>query len=177
MPFPKRIFNLSGWLLVTARSVLPSRLKSPGAINLGKFPALTGDPRAWEKLPSPFPKRMETLALLSFEKARSGLPSPLKFATTTKVGRCTEVIGEPGAWAKLAPQPAGCCIGEDIEGAMGSLKSAGIAGSASGKKSTSFFNSTVGNNCGAVGKLSELTPLLKAVKLKPITVSAKTNQP
>ena len=64
----------------TAKSGLPSPLKSPTAATLiGTCPTVSL-PAGW-KVPSPFPTSTDRLLEGSFVTAKSGLPSPLKWAT------------------------------------------------------------------------------------------------
>src|SRR5205814_478249 len=71
--------------LATARSCLPSPLKSPTATELALPPApkLVGAP----KLPAPSPNKIDTLFELLLATARSCLPSPLKSPPATELGR------------------------------------------------------------------------------------------
>src|SRR2546427_12897714 len=75
---------LAELMLATARSCLPSPLKSPTATEKGLVPA----PKlaAALKLPAPSPKKIDTLAELKLATARSCLPSPLKSPTATEKG-------------------------------------------------------------------------------------------
>src|SRR5271156_6774863 len=68
-------------LFATARSSLPSRLKSPTASELG--PDSTLKSRAVWKVPSPLPNRMLTFPPSLLATAKSSLPSPLKSPTAT----------------------------------------------------------------------------------------------
>ncbi len=87
-PLPRRMLTVPGAfeaplpaVLSTARSGLPSPLKSPTAMPCGLAPTevLTGA----AKPPLPLPSRIETLLPFWFAVARSILPSPLKSAATT----------------------------------------------------------------------------------------------
>src|SRR6266849_1444666 len=70
-----------------ATSRLPSPSKSPTATDLGVSPAakMSG---AWKE-PSPFPRRMLTLALAELATTRSSTPSPLKSPTSAAAGEST----------------------------------------------------------------------------------------
>src|SRR5436309_7499474 len=83
-PSPKKIDTLAELKLATARSCLPSPLKSPTATEKGLVPA----PKlvAALKLPAPSPKKIDTLFELKLATARSCLPSPLKSPTATEKG-------------------------------------------------------------------------------------------
>src|SRR2546426_659228 len=94
---PKRMLTPA---FVTAKSSLPSPLKSPTASDPGPS---TPEFNAGLKVPSPLPSSMLTLLLPAFATARSSLPSPLKFPATTEAGddpartydvlRATEEVG------------------------------------------------------------------------------------
>src|SRR5258708_19102448 len=68
--------------LATARSSLPSQLKSPTATDreLDPAPKSTAGP----KVPSPLPSSTETLFEPTLATAKSSSPSPLKSPTTTE---------------------------------------------------------------------------------------------
>ncbi len=68
----------------TAKSDLPSLLKSPTVTELGKLP--TEKLVAVPKLPVPVPNSTDTLPPLKFATAKSDLPSPLKSPTVTELG-------------------------------------------------------------------------------------------
>ena len=68
---------------VTARSRIPSPLKSPVAIPAGAFPTRTGVPVGCVKVPSPLPNRMFRLLLKPLVTAKSSFPSPLKSPATS----------------------------------------------------------------------------------------------
>ena len=70
--------------LTTARSGLPSPLKSPAAMDAGFNPAPKFN--AASKVPSPLPRRSDTLPERSLATATSSLPSPLKSAVVTDNG-------------------------------------------------------------------------------------------
>src|SRR5437773_1412064 len=92
---------LSAPLFATAKSDLPSRLKSPTATDWGPEPALTGDPVASTNPPPALANRIVTFADSAFATAKSGLPSRLKSATATDSGPDPPPSGEPGASTKL----------------------------------------------------------------------------
>src|ERR1043166_4427361 len=71
-------------MLATARSWLPSPLKSPTATGTGLGPVTKFV--AALKLPAPSPNKIDTLFEPSLATARSWLPSPLKSPTATVVG-------------------------------------------------------------------------------------------
>src|SRR5882672_3458653 len=81
-----RIVTLSEYLFATAKSDLPSRLKSATATELGPEPAPTGEPAAWANAPVPFPSRIVAFLEPEFATARSALPSRLKSPTATEKG-------------------------------------------------------------------------------------------
>jgi len=87
VPFPKKTeieFEIS---LATARSGIPSPLKSTEVIENAPLPPLAkGLPGADENPPAPFPKKTEMLLEPEFATARSGIPSPLKSATVISLG-------------------------------------------------------------------------------------------
>ena len=70
-------------LSTTARSILPSRLKSPATMAVGL--AAFRLPKGW-KVPLPMPNSTETLSDAKFATARSSLPSPLKSPTAMARG-------------------------------------------------------------------------------------------
>ena len=80
-PFPKRIAIVPAFS-ATTKSVLPSPLKSPVAKYEG-VPEIGGLVVSAVKVPSPLPRRMSTVELPLSITARSGIPSPLKSATTS----------------------------------------------------------------------------------------------
>jgi len=82
VPVPSRIETLLEVKFAVARSLLPSLLKSPTAIELG--PAPTGKLVGAPKLPVPVPSRIETLLEAPFAVARSLLPSLLKSPIVTE---------------------------------------------------------------------------------------------
>ena len=90
-PFPRRTVTVPASLLLevakltTARSTLPSPLKSPTARDHGRKPVdgLTG---VGVKVPFPFPKSTVMVPFISFAMARSGIPSPLKSPMTIESG-------------------------------------------------------------------------------------------
>src|SRR6267378_4303260 len=82
--------------LVTARSSLPSPLKSPTATETGKPPAAKVN--GARKVPSPLPDSTETLREPELATARSSLPSPLKSPTATEAGRLPPVLEIRAAW-------------------------------------------------------------------------------
>src|SRR5205823_4259837 len=95
-PFPSRIDTMFEALWsATARSGLPSRLKSPTASDLRPPPTAKGEPEGCEKPPAPSPSRIVTLFELAFVTARSGLPSRLKSQTATELGTLPTSKGEP----------------------------------------------------------------------------------
>ena len=69
----------------TARSSLPSPLKSPTATATGVPPDATVVPGA--NVPSVWPIRMETLAENALATAKSGMPSPLKSPSARLSGK------------------------------------------------------------------------------------------
>ena len=81
-PFPKKIRTESA--LTTARSAMPSPLKSPVATDCGVLTVFRLGVDV--KVPSPTPMRIVTVLLSTLVKARSGMPSPLKSATTIESG-------------------------------------------------------------------------------------------
>jgi hypothetical protein len=79
-----RIDTLSEPSLATARSSLPSPLKSATATEAGVVP--TAKFVAIPKAPVPLPKRIDTVAESPFATARSTMLSPLKSPTATDWG-------------------------------------------------------------------------------------------
>jgi len=93
------VFNATDTLFelkfATARSGLPSPLKSPTATETGLEPTATG--AAAVKAPVPDPNNTDTLFELTFATARSRLESPSKSPTATETGVVPTPNGEPGA--------------------------------------------------------------------------------
>src|SRR2546426_470431 len=81
-------------MAATARSGIPSPLKSPTAAERGREPVAKF--RAAWKVPSPLPSSTETLLEVRLTTARSGTPSPLKSPTAAETG------GAPGAKLRAA---------------------------------------------------------------------------
>jgi hypothetical protein len=79
-----RIDTLSDPWLATARSGMPSPLKSATATEAGVVP--TPKFVAMPKVPVPLPNRIDTVAELPFATARSTMVSPLKSPTATERG-------------------------------------------------------------------------------------------
>ncbi len=101
LPSPNRMLTLLLPAFVTARSTMPSPLKSPVAIPPGPVPTANGDPGAGANPPLPSPSRILTLSLIEFATARSAMPSPLKSALVTTPGPIPAGTGDPEAFAKL----------------------------------------------------------------------------
>src|ERR1700733_11825369 len=81
--------------LVTARSRLPSPLKSPATTAMGLLPPFAFVPST-VNAPVPSPSRMLTLLLLLLLRtARSMKPSPLKSPTATLSGLLPIPMGDP----------------------------------------------------------------------------------
>ena len=100
-PFPSSTVTLLlPWVFATARSGLPSPLKSPAVMNTGPNPTKKGLPEAGLNLPVPSPSNTVTVLPLVFATARSGLPSPLKSRTTNDSGSGPTAKGLPGAGMK-----------------------------------------------------------------------------
>src|SRR6202012_4744734 len=101
LPLPRRMDTALAWHpageqttspeLVTARSSLPSRLKSPTAMELGKFSTVTVD-GAGVKPPWPSFNRIGTDDAPAFATAISILPSPLKSPVASASGISPTVI-------------------------------------------------------------------------------------
>src|SRR5439155_8330794 len=87
----------------TARSGLPSPLRSAATTEDGARPTSTGEPGAALKPHAPSPIRTVTSFESWFATARSGLPSPLRSAATTEDGLWPTGIGPPGANDGSAP--------------------------------------------------------------------------
>ena len=104
VPSPSRMLTLAESSLATARSGLPSRLKSPTATEKGLVPTFSGEEGAAVKSPVPVPSRMLTLLEPALATARSGRPSRLKSPTATELGWVPTLSGEVGAAAK-SPVP------------------------------------------------------------------------
>jgi len=80
----KRIDTLAEPWFATARSGVPSPLKSPTATEAGVVATLKLV--AVPKLPAPVPNRIDTVPELPLATARSRTPSPLTSATATDCG-------------------------------------------------------------------------------------------
>src|SRR6202789_628182 len=95
MPFPlpsMTLIVLSVWF-VTAKSILPSPLKSPATTEDGPLPTVIGD--TWETV-VPLLRRISTTPAPKSEvpaTARSGIPSPLKSPMARAVGVVLVVVG------------------------------------------------------------------------------------
>src|SRR5579859_4956391 len=89
-------------LLVTAKSSLPSLLKSPMATDKGTLP-VAGDEGEAVNVPSPLPNRIVTVLLAKFGTAKSNFPSPLKSPTATEFG-ALPVAGDEAVGVKV-PSP------------------------------------------------------------------------
>ena len=98
-PSPRRIETLFDELLATAKSCLPSLLKSPIATEKGRVPTTTA--AAAVKPPAPSPRKIETLLVSRLATARSCMPSLLKSPTATEVGRVP--TGISGMAGKINP--------------------------------------------------------------------------
>src|SRR5882757_2065757 len=83
-PLPKRTVTVLLKVFATARSDLPSPLKSPTATDSGLLPV--DGLAAAVNVPSPLPNRTVTVLLKVFATAKSGLPSPLKSPTAIDSG-------------------------------------------------------------------------------------------
>src|SRR5437868_4694335 len=77
-----KIETLSESALATAKSCLPSPLKSPTAIETGALATPKFPPTL--KLPAPSPNKIDTLSEPMLATTRSCLPSPLKSPTATE---------------------------------------------------------------------------------------------
>src|SRR5215831_3765047 len=75
LPSLARTVTVFNPILETARSRVPSRLKSVAIMKSGFVPAANGEPTAWVKPPLPFPNNIETFPLATLATAISGLPS------------------------------------------------------------------------------------------------------
>ncbi len=84
VPVPNSTETLLLFKFATAKSDLPSPLKSPTVTEKGRLP--TEKSVAVPKLPVPVPNSTETVLLKSFATAKSDLPSPLKSPTVTERG-------------------------------------------------------------------------------------------
>src|SRR5207253_762750 len=85
-PLPSSTETVLDPRLATARSSLPSPLKSPTATENGLVPTARSGRAA--NVPSPWPRSTETVPEPSLATARSALPSPLKSPTATDDGLC-----------------------------------------------------------------------------------------
>src|SRR5437773_228987 len=102
-PLPRSTETVLEEELVTARSSLPSLLKSSTAKALGRgVPSATIS--AVRKVPSPLPSSNETLLLPKLATARSGTPSPLKSPTTGEIG-LTPLGKVRAGWKVPSPLP------------------------------------------------------------------------
>ena len=84
VPLPSRIVTLLELSSPSARSGLPSRLKSPTVSAIGLVLPTPGESPRCVKPPIPLPSRIVTLLEFKFAVARSGLPSRLKSPTATR---------------------------------------------------------------------------------------------
>jgi len=87
-----------------ARSSMPSRLKSPIAIERGAVPAAKGLPGDAVNAPAPFPSRTVT-CLPAVAIARSGFPSPSKSPAARACTDVPKAIGPPAA-ARNSREPS-----------------------------------------------------------------------
>ena len=85
-PFPRKIETVSSSLFATTRSRFASLFRRPMATELGKFPVMMVAGVAGVKVPSPFPRRTETVSSNSFETTRSTFPSLFRSPMATKLG-------------------------------------------------------------------------------------------
>ena len=85
-PSPSRTVTFWDVRFTTARSSLPSPLKSPVAIPKGRVPTAYGLPGDAVNPPAPSPSSTVTVASPELEIARSSLPSPLKSPITMPRG-------------------------------------------------------------------------------------------
>src|SRR5439155_188540 len=91
-------------VLETARSGLPSPLKSPTAMDAGRLPAPKAS-AAW-KVPLPVPCSTNTWLELGMATARSGSPSPLRSPTVTERGPLQQPLpSEKFVSARKVPSP------------------------------------------------------------------------
>ncbi|HZH61490.1 MAG TPA: hypothetical protein VEY70_18365 [Metabacillus sp.] len=85
-PFPKKTEIEFENSLATARSGIPSPLKSAAVMDWGWDPPVgKGLPIADENPPAPFPKKTETVLEVKSTTARSGIPSPSKSAEVIEI--------------------------------------------------------------------------------------------
>src|ERR1019366_7351857 len=89
--------------LATAKSGLPSPLKSATAIDQGFTPTMKGLPGAGVNPPAPFPSITHTLPS-SLVVAKSRKPSPLKSAVTIVLANPPTATGLPGAGLSACEQ-------------------------------------------------------------------------
>ncbi len=80
-PLPSRTLIVLSLALATARSCMPSPLKSPIFTASGKLPTVIGEPLAGENVPSPWPSSTITVLSPPLVATRSALPSWLKSPT------------------------------------------------------------------------------------------------
>src|SRR5439155_22830255 len=85
-PLPSRTETLLEFILATARSCVPSPLRSPTVTERGPLqqPLPSEKFVSARKVPSPLPSSTETLAESKLATARSCTPSPLKSPTVTE---------------------------------------------------------------------------------------------
>src|SRR6266702_1857452 len=102
-PLPSNTERVFSFTLATARSSLPSPLKSPTVTPAGPLPTVKLG--AGMKVPLPLPSSTEAVPESTLETARSGLPSPLKSPTATSPGWVP--TGKVfGAWKVPSPLPS-----------------------------------------------------------------------
>ena len=89
-----------------ARSEMPSPFKSPAAKKIGSSPVATVLFAVCVNVQSPFPRRMVTVLLPEFATAKSGMESPLKSPTTTKIGLTPTASVLTGAANVPSPLPS-----------------------------------------------------------------------
>ena len=85
-PLPSKTVMLLSLWFATARSGMPSPLKSPAASAYACRPRRERATSSVGKRAQPFPSSTVTLLLPLFAVARSSMPSPLKSPTTTEDG-------------------------------------------------------------------------------------------
>src|SRR5260370_20620474 len=102
-PLPSRMLTFLSVEFATARSSLPSPLKSPTTIAIAPLPVAYFVADAVNP-PEPSPIRMLTFLSLLFRTARSITPSPSKSPAVKSCGLLPTPIGEPAAVTVCCPK-------------------------------------------------------------------------
>src|SRR5207244_3510745 len=95
-PLPSRMLTMFPIPSLTAKSALPSLLKSAATMPVAKKPTGIGEPGAGVNVPSPLPSSTTTPLGWETVTARSRFPSPLKSPTVTVAGYVAAAGGLAG---------------------------------------------------------------------------------